>query len=317
MVERAKFQKLMERVTIVAPKCAGAVAVYPLILDDAPPLDYLLESEAREQGLVSVTEDNSDGSRAHWGKLRIANRSSVPVLFVAGVVFKGAGQNRVLNTTMLVDAESTVVAPATCVEHGRWSPGTSEDMSSTGSSLPPSMAHTLDESVSISVKRGSGHQSDQDTVWAQVNETLKDVGGSNATKSICGAFTSNAERIRSSQQELRYSRGSSGMAIAVGGRIRAVHLFNSAKTCEKLWDTLLSGAILEGLSVQEKDEAPNPATALELIVKAARSKWTSVDSEQSVGCGEESRSTLRGAQSSATVVCLESDLVHACLFSAN
>jgi hypothetical protein len=45
---------------------------------------------------------------------------NVAVLIVDGEELVGAKQNRVVNLTILVPAQQTVVIPVTCVEQGRW-----------------------------------------------------------------------------------------------------------------------------------------------------------------------------------------------------
>jgi hypothetical protein len=42
------------------------------------------------------------------------------LLLLDGEELVGAKQNRILNTTVLVDAHVTVTIPVSCVEQGRW-----------------------------------------------------------------------------------------------------------------------------------------------------------------------------------------------------
>ncbi len=53
--------------------------------------------------------------------LRVINRAEKMVLILDGEELVGAKQNRIVNTTILVAAQSTLVIPVSCVEQGRWS----------------------------------------------------------------------------------------------------------------------------------------------------------------------------------------------------
>jgi len=86
----------------------------------------------------------------------VANGADRPLLLLDGEELIGAKQNRILNTTVLVDAHMEVTIPVTCVEQGRWGycgrqfrPG---DASLYASLRARKAAH-----VSQSIRAGRGH----------------------------------------------------------------------------------------------------------------------------------------------------------------
>jgi hypothetical protein len=141
------------------------LAVYPLFGDGGPALEYLLSDEALGAGTARVEEASEGGSVPH---LAVTVTSDLPVLFLEGEELRGAKQNRVLNTSVLVAARSMAVLPVSCVEQGRWR-YTSHHFASSGSHASYKLRKVLKESVTRSAYEGRGHDSDQGSVWAEVS----------------------------------------------------------------------------------------------------------------------------------------------------
>jgi hypothetical protein len=86
-------------------------------------LEYMLLDEALGAGLVEVTEVDNQGAVPN---LKVHNKSPKMVLILDGEELVGAKQNRIVNTTILVAGNATVVIPVSCVEQGRWAYKTSQ-----------------------------------------------------------------------------------------------------------------------------------------------------------------------------------------------
>ena len=80
--------------------------------------EYLLLDEALNQNAIEIVEKDADGSVP---ELRVNNKSNKMVLILDGEELVGAKQNRIVNTTILVQGNTTVIIPVSCAEHGRWS----------------------------------------------------------------------------------------------------------------------------------------------------------------------------------------------------
>jgi len=82
------------------------LALYPLLSTYSAGLEYLLLDEALSEGLIEVVEVSEGGSVP---ELKVMNKSVKLVLILDGEELVGAKQNRIVNTTILVDRKSTLV----------------------------------------------------------------------------------------------------------------------------------------------------------------------------------------------------------------
>lgn len=92
------------------------MALYPLLSTHALDLEYLLLDEALADGSIEVEEVDNSGSVP---ELKVINNSPQMVLILDGEELVGAKQNRIINTTILIQGKSTTVIPVSCVEQGR------------------------------------------------------------------------------------------------------------------------------------------------------------------------------------------------------
>ena len=98
------------------------LTVFPLFSPPAETVEYLLSDEAINAGAVTVEEVSEGGSVPN---LLVSNTGDCRVLFLEGEELKGAKQNRVLNTSVLVAAgglAAGVWATARPVARGRAMP---------------------------------------------------------------------------------------------------------------------------------------------------------------------------------------------------
>src|SRR5512139_1136240 len=128
--------------------------------------EYVTLREALERGAFTVTEVSEGGSVP---ELAVVNKGEVAVLLLDGEELRGAKQNRILNTTILVAPKSTIKVPVSCVEHGRWSYQSREFLES-GNVMHREMRMLNVRKVNESLRSARQFRSDQGEVWNKVHE---------------------------------------------------------------------------------------------------------------------------------------------------
>jgi hypothetical protein len=289
-------------VRVAQPVYYGRLTVFPLLRTQARPLEYQLSDEAMEAGSVTVAEVSEQGSVPD---LVVENRADRRVLFLEGEELRGAKQNRILNTTVLVPGQSKIKIPVSCVEAGRWQ-RTGACFSSGKTVSPSHLRHTLKSSVSRSLKEKMGHRSDQGQVWDEVRKQQEALEVSSCTSALSDTYEKFQGQLGAARQALPYVEGSAGLAVALGSRVVSVDFFDQPATCRKVWDRLLSGLMLDALSQATAAEGPpDEAQVTQLLDEVRGAAWSPTET---VGEGQELRAEFAGKVGSALL--LDGALVH-------
>jgi hypothetical protein len=283
-----------------------AVAVFPLFGPAGGP-DYLLADEAMAAGGVTVEEVGEAGSVP---ALVVNNVTDSLVLFLEGEELRGAKQNRVLNTSVLVAAKAKTTIPVSCVEQGRWRYA-SRSFGHGGSHSSPKLRHVLKRSVSASAKEGRGHGSDQGAVWKEVGRQMSALGAASPTGAMADTYEAYRGRLAEFAGRLQCPEGATGLAVAVGGQVVSVDLFDRPDTCRKVWDRLLTGVVLDALEAGPGAKEVGKDQVQEALACLRGAPWQQT---QAVGVGEEYRSDDGGSH--ATALALGGAVIHGSLVVA-
>jgi hypothetical protein len=273
-----------------------ALTVFPLFSPPDGTVEYLLSDEAIAAGTVTVEEVGEDGSVPD---LLVRNGTGSRVLFLEGEELRGAKQNRVLNTSVLVAAGSTTTIPVSCVEQGRWR-YRSRHFVSSGSHSSSKLRHFLKSSVSRSLRSGMGHSSDQGAVWKEVSRQSESLGSSSATGAMADTYETYQARRAEFRERLNYIEGAAGLAVAVAKQVVALDLFDKPETCRKVWDRLLSGVVMDALEAGEPEQRAEATDVAALLGRLRGASW---EPAPAVGEGQEYRSNSDETTHASALVC--------------
>jgi len=182
-------RRWLETLHAAAPVAFRAITVLPLRTHAPVDPPWLLLPEALADGSAEVSEISEGGSVP---TLHVINRGSRDVLLLDGEELVGAKQNRVLNTTVLVRAHSTLEVPVSCVEQGRWQYN-GRRFSSSAHSLYASMRLKKAAQVHASLRLGQSFSSDQVAIWSDLGERAKALKVKSAA--MAGAFAARAPEL--------------------------------------------------------------------------------------------------------------------------
>jgi hypothetical protein len=291
-------------IRIGKPLTSDRLTVFPLFHETTTRVGYRLADDALADGTAVVEEISESGSVP---QLAVQNSNDTLVLFLEGEELRGAKQNRILNTSVLIAAKTKTVLPVSCVEQGRWR-HSSQHFSSSDSHSSTKLRSVLKESVTQSTKIGGGHRSNQGAVWNEVSRQMSSLGSSSATMAMSDTYLAHKAHTEKAVADVKYPEGASGLAVAVGGKLVAVDMFDVPETCRKVWPRIISGVSLDALEEKDAREVTEAdvTAALELFQSAP---WQTVPP---AGVGEEQRTEAEGKWH-GSVLTLRGTLVHGSL----
>lgn len=280
-----------------------SISVLPLTIAEALPPHYLSLKTALASGVVVITEVNEGGSVPN---LKVINKSETPVLILDGEELKGAKQNRILNTTVLVAGMSELIVPVSCTEHGRWhyeKPVFEES----GNVMSREMRSSKMERVSASLNENRGYNADQSAVWNEIDEMQSKHAVHSRTSAMKDVFEHIGVDLDKICLDFPYVEGQCGIYVEIEGRFAGLDVLSSAAAWKDVHAKIIRSYILEVFKDFKADYVPVPVNPDALFYHLELCEYTP---RASVGLGQDIR--LQGADLIGSVLSYE----HTCLHTA-
>lgn len=211
--------------------------------------EYITLREAFERGVLTVTEVSEGGSVPD---LMVTNKGEAAVLLLDGEEVRGAKQNRVLNTTILVGPRSTVKVPVSCVEHGRWR-YESREFRESGNVMHREMRMANVRKVNQSLERGDrAFRSDQGEIWNKVAEMACDLKVVTGTGAMRDVFEAKGSDLEGYLRAFRAGDGAKGVLVFIDGRPAGLDFVSSGPAFAALFPKLVKSYAMEAMLVAER-----------------------------------------------------------------
>lgn len=217
------------------------LTIFPLQGDHFEEEDFITLDEGFSNKVVDVEEL----SQSQVNSVRLINRGSSMLFVLDGEEIRGALQNRVFNTTVILDPMMEEVVPVSCVEQGRWH-GSARFEGSTACSNPTVRA-TLNLSVTKNVRERKGFRSDQSAVWRSVSTTLKTANVHSETMSLSSAFMNLNNNLDEFVKECEELKKYNGFLVAAGSDIVGMDYFYNQNLYNKMFEKVLKSYALEAM----------------------------------------------------------------------
>jgi hypothetical protein len=210
--------------------------------------EYITLREAIERGVFSVTEVSEGGSVP---ELMAANKGEVAVLLLDGEEVRGAKQNRILNTTILVGPKSTIKVPVSCVEHGRWSMQ-SPEFAESGNVMHREMRALNVRKVNENLASVLQFRSDQGEIWNKVAELACDMKVVSSTGAMNDVYKARGADLDGYLKSFRLAEGQKGILVFVDGRPAGMDFVSREAAFATLFPKLVKSYAMEAMLLGER-----------------------------------------------------------------
>ncbi|HSS19011.1 MAG TPA: DUF6569 family protein [Pyrinomonadaceae bacterium] len=241
------LNELLDNIVVGPPQVFEEVKVFPLFSSDGKAPAPLLElDEALEHGLAEITEESEGGNVP---RLTVVNKSDRDLIIYEGQQLIGAKQNRIVNVTVIVAANSTLPIPVSCVEQSRWS-YTSDSFGSSQNFSYPSLRRTTHSDVSRSQAERGTADSNQSKVWSAISAKMRRMRVASPTAAIEDMYYSQVPEPKVLTEKFSVADNQVGYIAYIKGGFAGSDVYSSANVCRGKMEKLIRGYYLDS-----RDEA--------------------------------------------------------------
>lgn len=268
------LKNFINRLTIGDAQTFNQLTMRPVFVSTDFLLPFLTLEEALEQKLLEITEKNEGGSVP---ELLVKNKGKFDVIILEGEELHGAKQNRIVNATTIIPAESEIVLPVSCVERGRWH-YVSEEFASGRNVSSPALRKASHDAVTKNLREDQSYESDQSLIWSEISRKSNRMGVSSETEAASDILYSlvTPEVEKDLFEDIPYQEKQIGFLAFIKGEFAGGDIFGSTKLCEKQMKKLLRGYYLDALDSGVKFSSLEAEDVIKQIADADHEQFDSI-----------------------------------------
>jgi hypothetical protein len=244
----------LDQIKIGGKQVYKNLALFPLLSNLAIPLEYLTLDEALAEGLVKVTEKDLGGSVP---ELQVVNKSPQMILILDGEELVGAKQNRIVNTTILIQAGTTLIIPVSCVEQGRWAYSASPRFMSKERIMSANLRANKAVQVHQNLKSFIGFKSEQREIWDEIEEKANRMKAKSRSMAMSHIYEVNKASLDEYTRNFKVIDGQMGAVFLIDGKVVGLDSLGKPDTFSKVFKKLLESYALDAI---DRDASCKPAS---------------------------------------------------------
>lgn len=302
------IRNFLDQIKVGRKQSYQNLALYPLLSTYNAGLEYLLLDEALKDELIEVEEVDNEGSVPD---LRVFNKSPHMILILDGEELVGAKQNRIVNTTILVDRNTTLLIPVSCVEHGRWSYDTPR-FQSKNRMMSSNLRARKAEQVMYSVRSSGAYRSDQGAIWDEIADKSVRMEAASPTGAMGAMYEKRGDTIREYTKNFHLIDSQIGAVFMINGEVVGMDVFGKPPTFSLVFDKLIDSYALDAIDGYDPEkETKALKSAVTRFQKAALK--APLESRPAVGLGIDHRMEAKTLVGFA--LAFNHEILHVSIFS--
>jgi hypothetical protein len=249
----SKLQDIIKTSTFLGDlQHVHGLGVVPILTKEVPELQVLetLESALRV-GVARITETSPAGQVPF---LLLKNTGDQPIIVLDGEEVVGGKQNRIINTTLVILARTSVKVPVSCIQAGRWQHQRAY-FDSAGSVFRARSRAVQKATVSANVRESGGFRSDQSAVWDEVSTSLHELGVNSATSDFREGREKVAHKLEKFVEAIRPAENQIGSIFLSAQGILGLEILGTPPLFSQVCGKVIRSFAFEVLSEPELNGA--------------------------------------------------------------
>ncbi|MFZ4590983.1 MAG: ARPP-1 family domain-containing protein, partial [Ignavibacteria bacterium] len=228
--------------------------------EDADTFEYVSSDFAIKNGFIVVNEVDEQGS---VNNLMVLNTSPHFVFFMDGDVLVGAKQNRVLNTSVLLEPQSKTNITVSCIEQGRWQ-HKSVNFSKPDFIAPAKLRKQKNMNVYKSLKSGNSYYASQGDVWDNVSHYEKIYSVKSETSDLTEVMETKMADFDKYIKYFECHNEANGLAMFSEDKVVSVEIFNRTNVYREYFHKLLRATAMEVFYMNKKESKMQKDDAIDI-----------------------------------------------------
>jgi hypothetical protein len=215
---------------------AGNIVMVQVETLEGEGFGFLTAAPAIESGILEIREVRQEGS---VNTLLAINHSALYYLLTDMDLLKGAKQNRVVNTSVLIAPHSKQEVNVSCVERSRWTYN-----SPTFKPGPGILDTRMRAAKADSLKRDKEEEVEgtQSMIWGLINEEMVSNHIISETEDYTSILESKSGKEKSGHS-FHVAENCNGLAVFEGQRLVSFDIFGNRKAYQYYFDLLAGNAL--------------------------------------------------------------------------
>lgn len=259
------------------------IVLLPIESKLPPNLLYISLIEASKNNEVEIKEINDAGSVT---EIFIKNKSKNFILIPQGETLIGAKQNRIVNTSILIEPNCKTKIPVSCIEQGRWR-YTKPNFKPANEMIAYKLRKFTSKSLYFKMRDEDSFDSDQRKIWdfieSDFNKDLMDSPTLSYTDYM-------EEKLNSSEIEIskiELPSGINGFATFFGDKIFSLEYFSNPNFFSDTKDRLLKAILVDAQDYNYVNVEGNEFTDYKLKLQLSINDFLNLNPvrKKSIGAG--------------------------------
>ena len=252
------------------------VEAIPIKSDSFGAKDFITIKKGYEMNLVEITELENSSVNCVLCK----NDAVVPLILIDSDEITGAMQNRIINDTLLVPAQSSLKIPVSCIEHGRWH---LKDGSKDARRFMPS-SYTADlRTRGRKLRANYENRHYQNEVWSSIEEFEGRHNHRSPTSALHDSFEALKDKQDDYLNEFKIEEGQNGVIFLVNGELKGLELYYNPSLYKEYHEKLFRSYIIEAIVENKSEENVDRLELMKILENISDSECSCA---KSIGLGD-------------------------------
>ncbi len=306
-MQKFNLKSLFDNLAILEPQLIYRnIVILPVELKIPSQLKYISLRSAVMANKAKVTEVNDAGNVPY---VKVFNHSKEYVLIPQGEHLEGAKQNRMVNTSILINPETEIIIPVSCIEKGRWH-HIRPDFIPSEEIINYKLRKHNSEEVSKNLRERGEFKSDQHSIWNFIDNVFQKEQLSHETSSYSAYMKAKIERENIESLDFKLPENINGAAIFIGNKLLSFEYFSDKNYFDEIKKRLIGAVIVDAQGYNHLKFDTESDYKFTFISKVGELFDAEQIHKKSIGVGDDYKILVEKKNINASLLVYNDEVVH-------